>query len=116
MPTFSGAIVSNVRIGPGCRHPGVKKPFQMSPFHLDRLNRKMKALLAGAVTGAAMLALVQYVVLPNFARDLTPSQRTWLRDLFMAHMGWFLFGMIVLAAIFALPVLLVALWMSRRRT
>ena len=84
--------------------------------NLDRLIWKLKALLAAAVTGAAMLVLVQYVVLPKLARNVTPAQRIWLRDAFMTHTGWFLFANVVLVAILSLPVLLVALWMVRRRT
>ncbi len=76
----------------------------------------VKALLAAAVTGAAMLLLVQNVLLPKLARDVTPAQRIWLRDAFMTHTGWVLFAIVALAAILSLPVLLVALWMLHRRT
>ena len=76
----------------------------------------MKALIAAALTGAAMLALVQYVVLPKLARNATPAQRIWLRDAFATHTGWLLLTIVALAAILSLPVLLVALWMARRRT
>ncbi len=81
-----------------------------------QVKRIVKALLAAAVTGAAMLALVQYALLPKLARDVTPAQRVWLRDAFMTHTGWFLVAILALAAILSLPVLLVALWMLPRRT
>ena len=82
---------------------------------LDRLNRKVKALLAAAVTGVAILVLVRYVMLPGVAREMTPAQRMWLRDAFMSNTVWLLFAIVALAAILSLPVLLVALWMLRRR-
>ena len=83
--------------------------------NVDRVNRKVKALLAAAVTGVAMLALVQYVMLPKLARDVNRAQRIWLRDAFMTHTSWLLLAIVALAAILSLPVLLVALWMARRR-
>ena len=83
--------------------------------NVDRVNRKVKALLAAAVTGVAMLALVQYVMLPKLALDVNPAQRIWLRDAFVTHTGWLLLAIVALAAILSLPVLLVALWMARRR-
>ena len=82
---------------------------------VDRLNRKVKALLAAAGTGAAMLVLVQYVMLPWLAGAMTPDQGIWLRDVFVTHTGWFLLAIVALTAIFSLPVLLVALWIVRRR-
>jgi hypothetical protein len=83
---------------------------------LGQLNRKGKALLAAAVTGAAMLLLVHYAILPKLAQDVTPAQRIWLRDAFMTHTVRFLLTIVALVAILSLPVLLVALWMVRRRT
>lgn len=88
----------------------------MAPLRdLDQLNRKMKALLAAAATGAATLVLLQYAVLPKLARDVSPAQRAWLRDAFRTHTGWVLLAIAALAAIFALPVLLVAVWMGGKR-
>jgi len=83
---------------------------------VDRFKGKVKALLAALVTGATMLALVQYVILPEFVRDVTPSQHIWLRNAFLTHPVWVLFAIVALTAIFSLPVLLVALWVVRRRT
>ena len=78
---------------------------------VDRLNLKVKALLAAAVTGAGMLVLLQYLALPRLEREVSPAQRIWLRYVFMTHTGWFLVAIVALTAIVALPVLFVALWM-----
>jgi hypothetical protein len=82
---------------------------------VDRLNRQLKALLAAAVAGLAILALVQYIILPRIAREVSASQRIWLRNAFISHPAWLLFGIVALVAMISLPVLALALWMLRRR-
>jgi uncharacterized membrane-anchored protein len=82
---------------------------------VDRTHLKLKPLLAAVVAGAAMLALVQYVMLPKLARDLAPAQRIWLRNAFLTHSVWVLFAIVALTAVFSLPVLFLSLWIMRRR-
>ena len=82
---------------------------------LDQLSRIMKALVVAAVSGAAILVLVQYLILRKVKRGLTTAQRLWLRDAFNSHTAWFLFAIVALAAIISLRVLLVALRVLRRR-
>lgn len=76
----------------------------------------MKALIGAALTGAAILTLVKYFLLPNVIVGATPAQREWLRNAFLMHTGWVLAGIVAVAAVFALPILAVTLWMLRRRT
>ena len=76
----------------------------------NRLALRVKALSLGFLAGFAMLAAVRYVLFPAIGRSLTPSQIQWLRWVFHAHPVWFLLGIAARAAVLALPVLLVALW------
>jgi hypothetical protein len=79
----------------------------------DQIDRLVRALLAAALTGAAELGLVRYVLLPRLARGLTPNQVRWLRETFVTHSAWLVLAMVALAAILALPVLIVALRTAR---
>ena len=80
----------------------------------DELQRVVKALLAAALTGAGILGLVRYLLLPALARELTTNQVMWLREAFRMHPVWFLLAIFVLCAILGIPVLLVALWTAHR--
>jgi hypothetical protein len=84
-----------------------------SMYDSARFKRKLRVLLGAGTTGAAVL-LVARAVMPKLAREITPTQRIWLRDTFAAHTGWVLGAMLAATAVLALPVLLVALWMLRR--
>ena len=78
-----------------------------------QLGLKVKALLAATVTGLIELGLVRYVVLPRLAQSLSSKQVPWLREAFVMHPVWVLLAFLALAAGLSLPVLIVALWMSR---
>lgn len=76
--------------------------------------RTIKALATAAVTGTALILLVQYVILPATARAVTPERRVWLLNAFNAHPALFLLGIVALSAIMALPVLFGAIWFLRK--
>ena len=68
--------------------------------------------LAG-LTGAAIMSLVLYVILPAVAQRLTASQVAWLREMFNAHTSIALLTILLAVALLGLPVFLVALWAAR---
>lgn len=74
----------------------------------DRL-RIAKAFLLAALTGAVILSLFLYAILPALEHRLTPAQIEWLQLAFLAHPYWVLLSIFVLSALCSLPVLLVAL-------
>ena len=78
-----------------------------------QLSLKVKALLAAMVTGLVELGLVRYVVLPRLGQGLSPNQVQWLREAFVTHPIWVLLAILALAAALSVPVLLVALRVSR---
>jgi hypothetical protein len=78
-----------------------------------QVSLKVKALLAATVTGLVELALVRYVVLPMLAEGLSPNQVQWLREAFVTHPIWALLAILALAIGLSVPVLLVALRVSR---
>jgi predicted PurR-regulated permease PerM len=81
----------------------------------DRVRRLVKAILAAALTGAGMLGLVRYVVLPLLAQKITDEEIGWLRQAFATHPVWCLLAIFAIAAALGLPALLVAVWTLRRR-
>ena len=81
----------------------------------NRLKEKVKAVLVTAVSGTAMLALVHYGLLPRLGRYVSPAQRSWLRSAFLMHPFGVLLSIVALSAILSLPLLLVSLWIVRRR-
>jgi cytochrome bd-type quinol oxidase subunit 2 len=80
----------------------------------DQQQALAKALLASALVGTGIFAVVQYALFPFLARELTAGQLAWLRAAFLMHTAWFLFAVLLIAAVLGLPVLLVCLWMFRR--
>jgi uncharacterized membrane protein len=80
----------------------------------DQQQALVKALLASALVGTGIFAVVQQVLLPFLARELTPAQIAWLRAAFLMHTAWFLFAVLLVAAVLGLPVMLVALWVFHR--
>jgi hypothetical protein len=68
--------------------------------------------LAG-LTGAGILALFPYLVLPALVRGLSGAQVERLRESFQMHPSLFLLAVLIVAAISALPVLLVFVWAAR---
>ena len=79
----------------------------------DELERRVRAVLAAGVTGAAVLAMMQYLVFPRLTRGLTAAEVRWLREAFQTHPGWVLLATVALAAVSGLPVLLAGLWGAR---
>jgi hypothetical protein len=75
--------------------------------------RLVKAVLLAGLTGAAIMSLVLYVILPAAAQRLTAPQIAWLREMFNAHTGLALFAILLAAALLGLPIFLVALWAAR---
>jgi GNAT superfamily N-acetyltransferase len=75
--------------------------------------RLLAAVLAAAATGAAMLGLVQFVLLPALIQGLSNAQVDWLRTAFTKHTGWLMTGVLVVSALLSVPVFLVALWVGR---
>jgi hypothetical protein len=75
----------------------------------DDLRRLIKGWLLAAATGAAILSLLKYGLLPEVARRITPAQTAWLRDAFRTHPFLCLCPIFVAALILGLPVLWVAL-------
>jgi hypothetical protein len=73
----------------------------------------VKAVALAGLTGAAILGLVLYVILPAVAQRLTAPQIAWLREMFNAHTNLALFAILVAVTLLGLPVFLVALWAAR---
>jgi len=71
-------------------------------------------ILAAALTGGALIVLVQYLLLPALVRGLTKPQIDWMRQAFAQHLGWALTAVVLIVALLGAPVLLVALWAGRR--
>jgi hypothetical protein len=72
-----------------------------------RTRRLIRALLASSGTGAVLLWLATRYALPRLAVSLTPTQRKSLGDAFANHPYWVMTGIAGVAAVCALPVLLV---------
>lgn len=78
-----------------------------------RDNARRHAIVLGGLTGAAIMSLVLYVILPAATQRLTAPQIAWLREMFNAHTSLMLLALVVAAALLGLPVFLVALWAAR---
>jgi lysylphosphatidylglycerol synthetase-like protein (DUF2156 family) len=72
-----------------------------------------KTMVLAGLTGAAIMSLVLYVILPAAARRLTAPRIAWLREMFNAHTGVALLAILLAVALLGLPVFLVALWAAR---
>jgi hypothetical protein len=70
----------------------------------------VKAVALAGLTGAAIMSLVLYAILPAVAQRLTAPQIALLREMFNAHTGLTLFAILAAVALLGLPVFLVALW------
>lgn len=79
----------------------------------DNVRRLIKTIVLAGLTGAAMMSLVLYVILPAATQRLTAPQIAWLREMFNAHTGLMLVALLVAVALLGLPVFLVALWAAR---
>lgn len=79
----------------------------------DNPRRLITTIVLAGLTGAAMMSLVLYVILPAATQRLTPPQIAWLREMFNAHTGLMLLALLVAAALLGLPVFLIALWAAR---
>jgi GNAT superfamily N-acetyltransferase len=75
--------------------------------------RLLAAVLAALATGAAMLGLVQFALLPILVHSLSNAQVDWLRTAFTKHTGWLMAGVLVVSFLLSVPVFLVALWVGR---
>jgi len=75
--------------------------------------RLVNAVVLAGLTGATIMSLVLYVVLPAAAQRLTAPQIAWLREMFNAHTSLSLLAILLAAALLGLPVFLVALWAAR---
>jgi hypothetical protein len=75
--------------------------------------RLVKAVALAGLTGAAIMSLVLYVILPAVPQRLTAPQIAWLREMFNAHTSLMLFAIFPAVALLGLPVFLVALWAAR---
>jgi hypothetical protein len=73
----------------------------------------LKAIFLAGLTGAGILVLVRYFVLPALVRGLTGAQVEWLSESFRLHPHLFLLAVLMAAAILGLPVLLISLWAAR---
>jgi hypothetical protein len=72
--------------------------------------RLVRAILASAVTGAAIYFLVMHVVFPALVTRLTPARIDVPRQAFAQHPALVLIGIICLSGLLALPVLGVFRW------
>ena len=79
----------------------------------DNPRRLIKTIVLAGLTGAAMMSLVLYVILPATTQRLTAPQIAWLREMFNAHTSLMLLALLVTAALLGLPVFLIALWATR---
>jgi len=79
----------------------------------DNPRRLIKTIVLAGLTGAAMMSLVLYVILPATTQRLTAPQIAWLREMFNAHTSLMLLALLVTAALLGLPVFLIALWAAR---
>jgi hypothetical protein len=79
----------------------------------DDPRRLVKTVVLAGLTGAALMSLVLYVILPAATQRLTAPQIAWLREMFNAHTSLLLLTLLVAAALLGLPVFLVALWAAR---
>ena len=79
----------------------------------DNARRLLHTTVLAALTGAAIMSLVLYVILPAATQRLTAPQIAWLREMFNAHTGLMLLAILVAVALLGLPVFLVALWAAR---
>ena len=75
--------------------------------------RLVKAVVLAGLTGAAIMSLVLYVILPAVAQRLTAPQIAWLRELFNAHTSLSLLAILAAVALLGLPVFLIALRAAR---
>lgn len=75
--------------------------------------RLVNVVVLAGLTGAAIMSLVLYAILPAIAQRLTAPQIAWLREMFNAHTSLSLFAILLAAALLGLPVFLVALWAAR---
>jgi NADH:ubiquinone oxidoreductase subunit 4 (subunit M) len=73
----------------------------------------VKVVALTGLTGAAIMSLFLYVILPIVAHRLTTPQIAWLREIFNAHPSILSLTLLVAAALLGLPVFLVALWAAR---
>jgi hypothetical protein len=79
----------------------------------DDARRLVKTVVLAALTGAAIMSLVLYMILPAATQRLTAPQIAWLREMFNAHTSLLLLALLVAAALLGLPMFLVALWAAR---
>ncbi len=75
--------------------------------------RLLAAALAAVATGALVLGLVHFLLLPALVMRLTEQQLAWLQAALTRHTAWVMAGMFGVALVLSVPVLLVALWVGR---
>ena len=80
---------------------------------MPQLQRRLvAAIVASALTGAAMYLVVMGVAIPAIEARLTSSHVAWLRQAFAQHPVLVLGVILAVSLVLALPVLLVFRWVS----